>query len=615
MGAQKALNSRPQLSLALIGLISAAVYAAICGLSFRFDLEDPNNAARPILLVLSLFTVNFLLYFGGIWFANKASSSAESETQTSTEPRRWASPLVIIVAFGLLFRVLTVPSNPIQEIDIYRYILDGATVAAGFDPYVTPPQKIVDAMESSEVNTTWSLGLDSDSNRQQRLADSVQSRPGLKVALGHVHFKQYTTPYPPVSQAAFAGAMAMVPQDADAYDYLLAMKAMLVLFDLATAWLIILMLRHVGRSELFVIVYLWCPLLLKEVANGGHLDSIAVFFASLGVLGALYGFWPRDVASDYEALPDRIAESATESPEAKLPSTRDVRFGWVLLSMVSLAMGVAAKVFPIVLFPAWCMLCWKKTSFGKAFIGGLGLIVLTITMTWPMIRHLNMVNELGQTIAPAYFSNSQPRNDIGIEAFAKYWEMNDFLFMVAVENLKPDETVGVSGPAWFVATSNQFRNSTIDRFQPTSELPRNRVAFWVTQRVMMSVFFLVAVGLAILVFRNPSPEMFLRVVFLTLAWFWLLSPTQNPWYWTWAMPFLVFAKSRIWFLVAGAVMAYYLRFYFEYHFTGHDVLGTGLQGTAFFDFVIPWLEFGPILLALMLASLRSCCRKKTNSQH
>jgi len=52
-------------------------------------------------------------------------------------------------------------------------------------------------------------------------------------------------------------------------------------------------------------------------------------------------------------------------------------------------------------------------------------------------------------------------------------------------------------------------------------------------------------------------------------------------------------------------MAYYLRFFFEYHGTvGPEetgLLGTPYAGTAFFDFIFPVLEFGPILLALFLS--------------
>ena len=84
-----------------------------------------------------------------------------------------------------------------------------------------------------------------------------------------------------------------------------------------------------------------------------------------------------------------------------------------------------------------------------------------------------------------------------------------------------------------------------------------------------------------------------EAAFLTLAWFWLLLPTQNPWYWMWALPFVPFVRNRAWFALSGIVLVYYFRFWMEYHYTGVAVLGTPYQGVAFYDFVLTWVEFGP----------------------
>jgi len=85
---------------------------------------------------------------------------------------------------------------------------------------------------------------------------------------------------------------------------------------------------------------------------------------------------------------------------------------------------------------------------------------------------------------------------------------------------------------------------------------------------------------------------------LGIAWFWLLSPTQNPWYWTWAMPLVMFARCRAWLLVSGLALTYYLRFWLDFHFVETEVLGTPYTGAPFFDFVVTWLEFGPWFVLL-----------------
>ena len=106
---------------------------------------------------------------------------------------------------------------------------------------------------------------------------------------------------------------------------------------------------------------------------------------------------------------------------------------------------------------------------------------------------------------------------------------------------------------------------------------------------------------ALLLWRVRSsgdPAAWLRVAFLTLAWLWLLSPTQNPWYWTWALPLVPWARGRAWLAVSGFVLVYYLRFWFLYEYGEALVRATGYPGAEHFDFVVTWLEYAPWLLWL-----------------
>jgi hypothetical protein len=85
---------------------------------------------------------------------------------------------------------------------------------------------------------------------------------------------------------------------------------------------------------------------------------------------------------------------------------------------------------------------------------------------------------------------------------------------------------------------------------------------------------------------------------LTLAWFWLLCPTQNPWYWCWVLPLIPFARYRTWYVVGACTLLYYGRFWLVTHCASPPVLGTPYDGVNFFDLVVVWLEFAPCLLAL-----------------
>ena len=44
--------------------------------------------------------------------------------------------LVLMLLTGLLMRLLLFGTNPILEIDYYRYLWDGAVLAQGFNPYL-----------------------------------------------------------------------------------------------------------------------------------------------------------------------------------------------------------------------------------------------------------------------------------------------------------------------------------------------------------------------------------------------------------------------------------------------------------------------------------------------
>jgi len=83
-----------------------------------------------------------------------------------------------------------------------------------------------------------------------------------------------------------------------------------------------------------------------------------------------------------------------------------------------------------------------------------------------------------------------------------------------------------------------------------------------------------------------------------------LQPTQNPWYWTWALPFLPFARSRAWLAVSGLVLLYDTRFWFGYHMASTPVLGTPYTGIKFFDCVVTWIEFFPWMLWLIWGGQR-----------
>jgi hypothetical protein len=201
----------------------------------------------------------------------------------------------------------------------------------------------------------------------------------------------------------------------------------------------------------------------------------------------------------------------------------------------------------------------------------------------------------------------------GLSTFLRRWEMNDFLFLILIENVKPTGKQPAAKRAWFVVTPEQGREQFVERISQQFGIERRHVPFLFTRIVTAGIFLSLALWWSWRSSNDRKSELFLESVFLTLAWFWLLLPTQNPWYWIWALPFVPFARSRVWLAMSGCVLLYYMRFWLRYHWPESTVLGTRYNGHAFFDFVVSWVEFGPWFVWLFVACIaRSRHRNASN---
>ena len=530
----KWISNKTEAALVLlgIGILVFSIGLAIISAWFYFDTPFRE---RPLIEVVVLLIAGGVLWLLACW------TSSQLEFESRKRMLWW------IVGVGIVSRIILLGSTPILEVDLYRYLWDGNVTVATRDPYEYAPIEFVQwnfqpneqfPFERSDDEILW--------HAEFWKAQDLSMKQTLQIMSWH--FGQYTSPYPPVSQAVFAAAHYCCPQGSSLKTHVVVLKGFLVLFDIAAGIVLILILRTVKLPETMSIVWFWSPLVLKEFANGGHLDSITIFFCSLFVLFAT----------------------------KQISDTRK-KFRHSLLAAVFMSFGIAAKVYPFVLVPLWGIVSLRKLG-ARAIWPLIVLIGVTGVLLLPMHRHI------------AIYQNSEPDTvpKPGILAFADDWEMNDFLFMVVLENIKQDSTndQGESIAPWFVITPESWRADT-----------DFKSAFSGARRTTLFVLGLVVLWLSWKWWSTNEklqPEVFVECVFLTLAWFWLLSPTQNPWYWCWALLFVPFAKSRVWYLVALMTLLYYLRFWF-----GHIKLDN-----AAFDIVVPVIEFAPILILLALDSVR-----------
>lgn len=155
--------------------------------------------------------------------------------------------MLLILGFGVLFRLVFLPVKPTVSTDIYRYIWDGRVATHGINPYRYVPG--------------------SPSLRHLRTENWEQiNHPGTN------------TPYPPTSQVVFACAYRMFGENPVGF------KLIFLLFDLVTITLIARTLSVLGLPACSVILYAWNPLVITEFAGAGHQDVVGVAL----MMGALY---------------------------------------------------------------------------------------------------------------------------------------------------------------------------------------------------------------------------------------------------------------------------------------------------------------------------------------
>ncbi len=558
--------------LTVLALASCLAYAAIAVLSRQF-VDGRPDIERPLLTVLGLLGVAFACYLAAIATAVRARDN-----------RRL---LGMIVGGSVVFRLTMLGSWPIQEVDIYRYLWDGAATVSGVSPFRYSPQQVLRASTDDE--------LPEDLRRLVALRDGS---PAMATILSRVHFQELPTIYPPASQAVFAMTTRLTPRGATVFQRLVAMKACFLLFDLATLALVIGLLRVTGRHVGWSVAYGWCPLLIKEFSNSGHLDAVAVFLTTLAVWLTVRTVFPRQRGA---VKPRATAET------------------WLAAGVLGLAVG--AKLYPVVLAP-WFAAAWIRRLGWLRAAGPASVFALTTAaVLWPMMPTANVVvgdvshgDKAKQfTIADGVASHN-PATDpqdpsLGLKTFLRRWEMNDWLFMLLSENVRPQSDTPPGQRPWFSVVPEDWRPRLLEAPAAWLQVKPAAAAFLITRLVTGGVFLVLAVVLASVCYdwraaRPADRIVWLRAAFLTLAWFWLLCPTQNPWYWAWAMPLVMFARSRAWLALSGLALIYYLRFWLASHCPVEPVLGTGYPGEMFFDLVVTWLEFGPWFVWLAISGWR-----------
>lgn len=334
----------------------------------------------------------------------------------------------VVIVFAALFRLAALPAPPLLDDDIHRYLWDGKVWASGVDPYLYAP----------------------DSFFLEPLRDENHAKIG---------FPYLRTIYPPLAQALFRLAHGLAPGSAT------ALKALLMTFDAITIALLMLLLSRLGLPRERVLLYAWNPLVIKELANSGHVDAAAVCLL---------------VASCALAVCRRPAASAA-----------------------MLGLAALVKLFPLVALPA----LWRRWAPAHVVLCAGTFLIGYVPFF-----------EQGDLIVEA----------MGV--YATHWEYNDSVFAI------------------------------LSALAEWGGAPAGGLALRVT----------VGLGVALLAVRagahsDGSDRGTLRAVAIAIAALLLASPTVQPWYVVWLVPFLCLFPWSGWLAFTGTVMMSY-----AFHIQGQD---------------------------------------------
>lgn len=236
-----------------------------------------------------------------------------------------------LALWAIALRIPCWLGQPLYEDDFYRYLWDGREFATSGNPYGKPPTDF--------------------------MADDIPAN--FREILTHVNFPDIPTIYGPVCQYTFAAAYWIRPGSVGALQFVYA------IFDLGLA----LLLLRLGIGAGGLALYLWSPLVLKEIAFTAHTDILVAFFLVATLLAIRRGHY------------------------------------WLAGSLCALALG--SKVTAALLIPLF--------------------LVEIRTLRSMMQFGLAMVPTLAAMYLPFYRAASETE---GLQAFLESWEFNSFAFAV-----------------------------------------------------------------------------------------------------------------------------------------------------------------------------------------
>ncbi len=220
--------------MSLKALLIIGICMEACYLAFYLFPPGPDQ----VLVLIGVGTAAFVLQTLLLWRIWRRSESIPHGKKL----------VIIVVGFGVLFRLTVVPHPVVGSDDIYRYLWDGRVASAGINPYRFLP------------------------------GDSQLAHLATAELPAKVNHPELRSIYPPLAQLFFLISSKIFGESAA------GMKLLLVLLDCGSIGLLSLLLRRAGRPPAALLLYAWSPLPVLYFGLDGHIDALGIPFLLLFIL-------------------------------------------------------------------------------------------------------------------------------------------------------------------------------------------------------------------------------------------------------------------------------------------------------------------------------------------
>ncbi len=207
---------------------------------------------------LLLYTALFACFYGMYWISKKSI-----QLQLQLFPSwlgKWTQQPPHLVAWllaGIALRIVFLYDTPSLSQDFYRFLWDGHLLINGYNPYLYLPDDLI------------ATG-----------ADFIPNASFLHASMGSLSSGHYTN-YPPLNQLLFALTAGLGGDSI--LSSVVWMRIIIIMADVLIFIYGLKLLRLMGRSPYFILLYFFNPFVIIELTGNLHWEGVMACLMLIGV--------------------------------------------------------------------------------------------------------------------------------------------------------------------------------------------------------------------------------------------------------------------------------------------------------------------------------------------